>query len=155
MFSKNTERTNPVSTTYEIVSKASNENLSNGQTALINENIESIEKGFRRTQEFVNADGRSFSRTEEFTVTNKGYRRSVQQTNPSGSQTLLQETVELQENGQYIKEQRFTDASGETFLHLNENFKPDNAFILADGRVFQFTRSEDAHYRGTRVDMRV
>lgn len=84
------------------------------QTKLVREESEKTENGFRRKKEFETADGRSFSRSEEFTLTDRGSRRLVVQENASGSTTAFEEVVDKLGDGSFRRTLRFTDETGKT-----------------------------------------
>lgn len=125
-------KTDLVSISKEISETSFLQTSGNGQTQLVSEETITIEKGFRRTQQFQQSDGRSFTRTEEFTTTERGFRRTVSQQNASGSTTLLEEEYDREPEGTFRHTLRFTDATGETRTHIEPGTAPAGAFLLGN-----------------------
>lgn len=126
------------------------------QPRLVSESVERLENGFRRTQEFENKDGRSFTRIEEFTTTSDRARRTVIQQNDSGSTTVLEDILDRQDDGQFRLTRRFTDETGETTTDIQFNIKPLDADILL-GRAPEPDKSKDNPFqplRGTEFDIK-
>lgn len=123
---------------------------------LLSETVESIENGFRRTQEFENREGNPFTRIEEFTTTGDRARRTVIQQNDSGNTTILEDVLDRQEDGQFRLTRRFTDEAGETTTDIQFNIKPLDADILL-GRAPEPDKSKDNPFqplRGTEFDIK-
>lgn len=126
------------------------------QPRLVSESVERLENGFRRTQEFENKDGRSFTRIEEFTTTSDRAHRTVIQQNDSGSTTVLEDILDRQDDGQFRLTRRFTDETGETTTDIQFNIKPLDADILL-GRAPEPDKSKDNPFqplRGTEFDIK-
>lgn len=128
-----------------------------GQTQLIAETVDPIEKGFRKTQTFERQDGRTFTRIEDITVTDRGARRSVLQQNVSGSTTRLEDILERQEDGTFKRTQIFTDEAGETDVHIETGYVSQNPFILSGGRTPPAPNAPPpaGSQRGTQLDLSV
>lgn len=105
------------------------------QTRLVAEKVDPTDKGFRRTQTFERPDGRTFTRIEDITVSDRGARRTMIQQNVSGSTTRLEDILERQDDGTFKRTQIFTDESGETSVHVETGYVSQNPFILSGGRT--------------------
>lgn len=116
-----------------VVSAATQGPASAAQTRLLREVIEPVDKGFRRTQTFERPDGRTFTRVEEFTATERNARRTVIQQNVSGNTTRLDEVFERQDNGSFRRTQRFTDEAGDTATQIDTGYVSADPFILSGG----------------------
>jgi hypothetical protein len=100
-------------------------------THLISETIEELQNGYRKTQKFEQADGRQFTKIEEFSVSDKQSRRTVTQQNASGSTSRLEDIFDRQEDGSFRLTQRFTNEIGETSVNIDPNATPPSTdFIL-------------------------
>ncbi len=106
-----------------------------GQTRLVSETIETRPQGFRKTQTFERADGRTFTRIEDLAVTDKGARRSLLQQNVSGTITRLEDILERQDTGTFRRTQIFTDEGGETQVTIDPNVISLDPFILSGGNI--------------------
>jgi hypothetical protein len=129
-----------------------------GQTRLIAETVDPIEKGFRKTQTFERQDGRTFTRIEDITVTDRGARRSVLQQNVSGSTTRLEDVLERQDDGTFKRTQIFTDEAGETDVHIETGYVSQNPFILSGGRTPPAPETPTpptGSLRGTQLDLSI
>lgn len=100
------------------------------QSQLVDETLEEIDNGFRRTQKFESAEGRQFTRIEEFTVTDARSKRTVIQQNNSGSTSILENILDRQDDGSFRKTERFTDALGETQTNIEFNVTPNNIDVV-------------------------
>lgn len=100
------------------------------QTRLITEEIEKLENGFRRIQEFENSEGRKFSRLEEFTADQNRAKKTIIQQNSSGSTTVLENVLDRQANGTFRSTERFIDEVGAVSTNVQYNITPDNVDIL-------------------------
>lgn len=107
-------------------------NFRGGQ--LVRETQESTENGIRVTQQFERQDGRSFTRIQDFAVTDRGFRRDVIQQNASGSITRLEEVLDRQDNGLFRRTQRFSDVSGQTQTRIDNDFVSRDPFVLSNGQ---------------------
>ena len=99
----------------------------NQGSRLLSENIEQLENGFRRTQEFETTKGNKFTRIEEVTNGEDRSKRLVIQQNESGSITVLENILDRQVDGTFRQTQRFTDAAGETKTNIELNVSGNNA----------------------------
>lgn len=122
----------PISETRDIVRVPENINtpLNSKASKLLNEEIEKLENGFRRTQIFETANGNKFTRIEEQTTTDDRSKRLVIQQNESGSTTVLENILDRQEDGSFRQTQRFTDATGETSTNIEFNVSGQNSAQL-------------------------
>lgn len=150
-----TERTDIVSLSRDLVASATAQNAGAGQTKLVREALEKIEQGFRRTQTFERPDGRTFTRVEEFTAADRNARRTVIQQNASGNTTRFDEVLERQDDGTFRRTQRFTDEAGETSTQIQTGVISADPFILSGGVTggFERTRSGSLPLRGTQLDL--
>lgn len=127
-------------------------------TQLVDESREDLaEGGFRRTRRYENEDGRSFTRVEEFTLTDRGSQRSVIQQNPSGSITRYEEVLDRQDNGAFRRTQRFQDETGAVAAQITPDYPVTDPFILTRGQSAQTygtPSSPFANPRGTQLDLR-
>ena len=126
------------------------------QTRLVSEDQEKTGKGFRRFQEFETADGRSFSRHEEFTVTERGSRRLVVQQNASGSTTSLEVVTDKLQDGTFRRTSRFTDETGktETKIEVDLNAAQIASNITASGPLNAYNAPQSySDTRGGYVDL--
>lgn len=127
------DRTDIVSVSRDLVLSPAASSASAAQTRLLREVTEDIDQGFRRTQTFERADGRTFTRVEEFTANDRNARRTVIQQNVSGNTTRLDEVFERQDNGSFRRTQRFTDEAGDTATQINIGYVSADPFILSGG----------------------
>lgn len=107
--------------------------LAAAQPRLVSESVDTMERGFRRTQVFRQSDGRNFIRNEEVSVTERGMQRTVTQENPSGSRTRFDETLERQPNGSFQRIVRHINESGALETKVEENQNGIDKFILSGG----------------------
>lgn len=132
------------------------QNFQNSGTRLKSETSEELENGgIRRTQLFEREDGRTFTRVEDFALTERGSRRTVFQQNPSGSLTQYEEVLDREPSGNFRRTQRFTDESGETSTQITSGYQVTDAFVLTGGNA---RRSEPVPFtpsRGTQLDLSV
>lgn len=101
--------------------------LKSNASKLINEEIEKLENGFRRTQTFETANGSKFTRIEEQTNSENRSKRLVIQQNESGSTTVIENILDRQDDGTFRQTQRFTDAAGETSTNIEFNVSNPNS----------------------------
>lgn len=137
--------------------KQSNQNgFGSKQTRLSSEKIDHLENGFRRTQKFESANGRQFTRVEEFTTSNDRSKRIILQQNDSGSTTMLENVLDRQDDGTFRLTQRYTDENGDTKTNIQFNVTPPSRDIIL-GRVPDPTRpANDEPFqpsRGTQFDV--
>ena len=127
----------------------------NQRTALVSERTEELDNGFRRLQEFENAEGRPFTRIEEVINDGDRSRRTVVQQFENGSTTLLENIIDRQEDGSFRVTQRFIDETGEAQTNIRYNETPNNIdFIL--GRTPQPQAENDNPFqtlRGIQIDV--
>jgi hypothetical protein len=139
----------------DLVVYSGSESPDTRQTRLLKDTTEAIDKGFRRTQTFERADGRNFTRIEEFTVSQRNARRIVIQQNASGNTTRLDEVFEKQDNGTFRHVQRFTDEGGDTSTTIAEGLSVVDPFILSGGQLPPAPRNFpfQSALRGTQLDL--
>lgn len=129
-------------------------NFENPGTKLRSETQEDLpDGGTRRTQVFEREDGRSFTRVEDFALTERGARRTVYQQNPSGSITQYEEVLDRETSGNFRRTQRFTDGSGETAIQITPDYKVTDAFILTGGDAPRSQPMPFTPSRGTQLDL--
>lgn len=139
-----------------VVSASTAQNASASQTKLLREVIEEVDRGFRRTQTFERPDGRTFTRVEEFTASDRNARRTVIQQNVSGNTTRLDEVYERQGDGSFRRTQRFTDEAGDTATQIDPRYVSTDPFILSGGTASTggFGAAKAAQpLRGTQLDL--
>ncbi len=107
-----------------------NTSLNSKASKLVNEEIEKLENGFRRTQTFETANGSTFTRIEEQTNTADRSKRLVIQQNDSGNTTILENILDRQGDGTFRQTQRFTDEAGETSTNIKFNVNSQNSSQL-------------------------
>lgn len=133
-----------------------NRNFKSSGTTLKSETNEEREDGsMRRTQIFEREDGRSFTRVEDFALTEGGSRRSVYQQNPSGSITEYEEVLDREPSGNFRRTQRFKDETGEVSTQITQNYKVTDSFILTGGNAAS-ARTNSSPFqpaRGTQLDL--
>jgi hypothetical protein len=118
-----------------IVQSANTDALPPSGTKLVRETQEDIPSGLRRTRTYEQADGRTFTRMEELTLTTQGARRSVIQQNPSGNITRYDEALEREPSGNFRRTQRFQDEAGEVSTTITPDYQVTDAFILTGGNT--------------------
>lgn len=132
-----------------------NSNLTGQQSRLQNDDTQILENGYRRTQEFINGEGRSFTRIEEVLNTQSRSQRTVVQQNPSGNTTILENILDRQGDGSFRQTQRFTDETGTVNTNIKYNVTPsDQDFIV--GKSPKQPLENDNPYqllRGTQYDI--
>src|SRR5688572_6866109 len=89
-----------------IINRApSNTNTPQG-TRLVDEIRADLGNGaYRLTRTFQREDGRSFTKIEEFALTQRGSRKTVIQQNPSGSITRYEEILDRESTGNFRRTQ--------------------------------------------------
>ncbi len=124
------------------------------QTRLTAETIEPLENGFRRSQEFGNANGRKFIRTEEFITQDDRSTRTVIQQNASGAVTVVENVIDRQDDGSFRLTERYTDEAGTTKTNITNNITPNNEDIIL-GRPPTPEQNENPFRpaRGTQFDV--
>lgn len=131
----------------------------NGQqsgTRLVNETNQDIaDGGYRRTRIYEREDGRTFTKIEEFALTERGARKSVIQQNPSGSITRYEEILDRESGGNFRRTQRFQDSSGEVSTNITPGYKVTDPFVLTGGDtpVSYMPASPFESSRGTQLDL--
>lgn len=131
----------------------------NGQpsgTRLVNETTQDIaDGGYRRTRTYEREDGRTFTKIEEFALTDRGARKSVIQQNPSGSITRYEEILDRESGGNFRRTQRFQDGTGEISTNITPGYKVTDPFILTGGdtQSFYAPLSPFDSDRGLRLDI--
>lgn len=127
--------------------------LAAAQPRLISESVDTMERGFRRTQLFRQSDGRNFVRNEEVTLTERGMQRTVTQENPSGSTARFEETLDRQADGTFRRTVRHINETGELETKVDEKQSGVHQFILSGGRYSEEAAAETE--RGTYFDRTV
>lgn len=125
------------------------------RTRLIDETITRNDNGFRRTQEFENQNGRTFTRIEDVTTTPNRTRRVVIQQQESGSTTALEEIFDRQQDGTFRLTSRFTDETGRTETNIELNVTPPDRNIIL-GNVPNPDQNNEEPFnilRGTQFDV--
>lgn len=128
-----------------------------GGTRLVAETREGLpEGGYRRILTFEQDDGRTLTKIEQFTVTERGARREVFQQNPSGSVTRYEEILDREPGGTFRKTQRFQDETGDISTVITPGTRVLDPFILTGGNgTLSFSApSPFDPLRGTRLDLR-
>lgn len=126
----------------------------NPGTKLKSETQENLDGGgTRRTQVFEQEDGRTFTRVEDFSLTERSARRTVYQQNPSGSITQYEEVLDRLPGGGFRRTQRFQDETGETSVQITPDYKVTDAFVLSGGNIPRSTPLPFASSRGTQLDL--
>lgn len=131
------------------------EGLAAAQPRLVSETVDTLERGFRRTQVFRQSDGRNFIRHEEVLLTERGLKRSIQQDNPSGSTVRFDENLERQSDGAFRRTVRFTDETGATQTKIEDDCHGIDPFIASGGAYSAPRDTADPFLpvRGTRLDI--
>lgn len=133
--------------------------LSSPSSRLIGEIEEETATGFRLVQQFITSEGRPFTRTQNFSVTDRGFRRDLIQENPSGSTIRSEDILDVQDNGLFRRTQRFTDESGTTQTVIENNVVSTDPFVVSQGRAIDPLRPANQNIlfeqtRGLRLDIR-
>lgn len=125
-----------------------------GGTRLIEEQQQPIDNGYRFTRIFEKEDGRTFSKIEEITLTERGSRRTVLQQNPSGSITRYEEVLDREQSGDFRRTQRFQENNGDVITQITPGYRVTDSFTLT-GRMADFAPSTPAFApsRGTQLDL--
>ena len=134
----------------------SNTNTPQG-TRLLKESRDDLGEGsYRLTKTFEREDGRTFTKIEEFALTNRGSRKSVIQQNPSGSLTQYEEVLDREPGGNFRRTQRFQDANGEISTNITANYKVTDPFVLTGGASLPAYDAPSPFNpsRGTQLDLR-
>ncbi len=126
--------------------------LAAAQPRLISENVDTMERGFRRTQIFRQSDGRNFIRNEEVTLTERGMQRTVLQENPSGSKTRFEETLEKQSDGTFRRTVRHIDETGALATKIEDGTNGMGRFLLGGELAISHSSSADNKTRGVYFD---
>lgn len=128
-----------------------------GGTQLLSENREDLNGGgYRITRTFEKEDGRTFTKVEEFALTERGSRKTVVQQNPSGSLTRYEEVLDRENGGNFRRTQRFQDAGGDVTTSITTDFKVTDTFILTGGQSFSTAPAVSGAFspsRGTQLDL--
>lgn len=125
-------------------------------TSLLDQKQEDLaDGGYRLTSTYQKDDGRTFTKVEEFSLTERGSKKTVVQQNPSGSVTRYEEVLDREDSGNFRRTQRFQDSSGEVATQITDDYKVTNPFILTNG---QSSSSFSAYspfnsLRGTQLDL--
>lgn len=109
--------------------------LAAAQPRLVNESLDTLDRGFRRTQVFRQSDGRNFIRNEEVTLTDRGLSRVVSQENPSGSRVRFEENLQRQPDGTFQRTVRYTDETGAVETKVDERQSGIDPFIASGGAL--------------------
>lgn len=130
------------------------EGLAAAQPRLVSENVDTLDRGFRRTQIFRQSDGRNFVRNEEVTLTERGLKRTITQENPSGSTVQFEENLDRQANGDFRRTVRYTDEIGGVQTKVDDAQSGIDPFI-ASGGMPASTASRFENRRGLSIDISV
>ena len=133
----------------------SNTNTPQG-TRLLNESRADLGNGaYRLTRTFEREDGRTFTKIEEFALTQRGAKKTVIQQNPSGSITQYEEVLDREPSGNFRRTQRFQDASGEISTNITSDYKVSDPFILTGGASLPTYEAPSPFNssRGTQLDL--
>lgn len=126
-------------------------------TQLLSENREDLNGGgYRLTRTYEKEDGRTFTKVEEFALTDRGARKSVIQQNPSGSLTRYEEVLDREGGGNFRRTQRFQDGNGDVTTSITTDYKVTDAFILTGGQSFYTAPAVSTPFtqsRGTQLDL--
>ncbi len=126
-------------------------------TQLLSENREDMNGGgYRLTRTYEKEDGRTFTKVEEFALTERGSRRTVVQQNPSGSLTRYEEVLDREGGGNFRRTQRFQDGNGDVSTAITTGYKVTDAFVLTGGQSYQPAPPVSAPFatsRGTQLDL--
>ncbi len=109
------------------------EGLAAAQPKLMSESLDTLERGFRRSQLYRQSDGRNFIRNEEVLLTERGMKRTVSQENPSGSQVTFEENLERQADGSFRRTVRYTNETGAVETKIETGRSGINPFIASGG----------------------
>ncbi len=129
-------------------------NQQNRGTQLINEEVQELGNGFRRTQEFETGNGKKFTRIEEVTIENDRSKRLIIQQNESGSTTTFENIIDQQDDGTLRSVQRFTDETGATQANVQLNYTPTPNDALIGGAPLSTTQNSNSP-RGGQIDLSV
>lgn len=135
------------------LSTTNNGGGNNKGARLVSETEEETENGRRLVQEFETAEGRPFTRIQEFSTTPRGFQRNVIQQNPSGSTTRLEEQLNRQDDGLFQRIQRFTNEIGETQTRIDNDHVSLDLFVVSGGTAYGQTPLDNT--RGYQLDLRV
>jgi len=124
-------------------------------TNLVDESQEDTTGGYRKTSTFEQADGRRFTRIEDFAFTDQGAKRTIVQQNPSGSITRYEEVLDRETGGNFRRTQRFQDGTGEISTQITADYQVTDPFILTNGGTSGTygSFSSFASIRGTQLDL--
>jgi len=125
-------------------------------TQLVGESQDDLDGGgYRRTRVYAREDGRTFTKIEEFALTDRGARKTVIQQNPSGSITRYEEILDRESTGSFRRTQRFQDETGEIATQITPGYQVRDLFILTGGNAAPaFTPTFFEPSRGTQLDLR-
>jgi hypothetical protein len=142
----------------EISRQAGEARSFSSSTRLIGEIEEQTASGFRLVQQFINGEGRPFTRTQNFSVTDRGFRRDLIQENPSGSFIRSEDILDVQDNGLFRRTQRFTDETGTTQTVIENDVVSTDPFVVSQGRTIDPLRPANQNVlfeqtRGLRLDI--
>jgi len=123
-------RQDKISLSGDTPDKGNQNKFSPKATRLVSENIQPLDNGFRRLQEYETSEGRHFTRTEEVTTENDRSKRTVIQQSTSGNTSVLENILDRQADGTFRLTQRYTDETGETSTNIKLQVTPDNVDII-------------------------
>ncbi len=126
--------------------------LAAAQPKLVSETLDTLERGFRRTQIFRQSDGRNFIRNEEVTLTDRGLKRTVTQENPSGSNVEFEENLDRQADGNFRRTVRYTDEIGAVQTKVEDSKSGIDPFIVSSG-TYREPASPYQPQRGLSLDI--
>ena len=111
---------------------------------LVSESYQSSAQGIERSQIFERADGRQFSRREDFTQTPQGERRVVEHTGVSGRQTRYEEVIDQMQDGSFRRTLRFVNEAGESATRIETGLP---AASLSDGASLPLSGPQQGPYQ--------
>lgn len=127
--------------------------LAAAQPKLISESVDTLERGFRRTQVYRQSDGRDFIRNEEITLTASGMKRVVDQQNPSGSRVNFEDNLDRQADGTFRRTVRYTDETGSTQTKIERAPDGVDPFIMSNGSYGSDAKTPYDAQRGQYLDL--
>ena len=138
-----------------LLSRQGQESAKLKTTRLVSENVETLENGFRRTQNFERGNGQKFTRVEEFVSSADRAQRILIQQNGSGSTTRLEEILDRQDNGKFRRTQYYTNEVGEKTTNIDFDIIPNNQDVIL-GRAPQADAPALPQIaRGSTLDIRI
>lgn len=125
-------------------------------TQLLDQRQEDLaDGGSRLTSTYQKDDGRTFTKIEEFALTERGSKKTVVQQNPSGSITRYEEVLDREDGGNFRRTQRFQEGAGDVSTQITTDYQVKDPFVLTGGqRPATFALySPFTSLRGTQLDL--